>query len=101
LGLKVSAALITILGVAGCAREEEPAPQATPEPAAAPPPAAAAPAAAAPIRDGADPVTHGRYLVETIAGCGICPAAADEVLRAQQVAARQIQAQGVRHRGLR
>ncbi len=37
---------------------------------AAPAPAAAA--AAATIRDSADPLEHGRYLVETIAGCGNC-----------------------------
>ena len=72
------AAAITILGAAGCAREDEPAAPATP-PAAqtpAPPPAAApaTPVAAAVERvaDGADPLTHGRYLVETIAGCGNC-----------------------------
>jgi mono/diheme cytochrome c family protein len=64
--------LITILGVAGCAREEEPTPQSAP--AAAAPPAAPAPVAAAvvPVRDGADQLTHGRYLVETVAGCGNC-----------------------------
>lgn len=71
-GLVVSAALITILGLAGCAREEEPAPQAAP--AAAAPPPAPAPVAATVERvpDGADPLTHGRYLVETVAGCGNC-----------------------------
>ena len=63
-------ALVTILGVAGCAREEEPAPAPpAPAPAATPPPAAAA---AATIRDSADPLEHGRYLVETVAGCGNC-----------------------------
>lgn len=74
--LAMWAALVTILGVAGCAREEEPAPSAaapapTPAsaPAAAPPPAAAV---AETIRDSSDPVEHGRYLVETIAGCGNC-----------------------------
>ena len=66
------ATLLTILAVAGCAREEEPAPApAPPAPAAAPPPAPAA-AAAATIRDSADPLEHGRYLVETVAGCGNC-----------------------------
>jgi mono/diheme cytochrome c family protein len=63
------AAVVTILGAAGCAREEAPAP---PPPA---PPPAAAPAAAtamATIRDSADPLEHGRYLVETVAGCGNC-----------------------------
>ena len=63
------AALVTIFAVAGCAPEPEPAP-ATPEPAAAPAPAPAAAAAA--IRDSADPLEHGRYLVETVAGCGNC-----------------------------
>jgi mono/diheme cytochrome c family protein len=69
--LAIWAALVTILAVTGCAREEEPAPPATAPPAAAPPPAAAA-TAAAPIRDSADPLGHGRYLVETVAGCGNC-----------------------------
>jgi mono/diheme cytochrome c family protein len=66
------AALVMILAVAGCAREEEPAPPpAAPPPAATPPPAPPAAAAAA-IRDSADPLAHGRYLVETVAGCGNC-----------------------------
>jgi mono/diheme cytochrome c family protein len=70
--LALGAALVTILGLAGCAREEEPAPApAAPPPASTPPPAPAA-AAAATIRDSADPLEHGRYLVETIAGCGNC-----------------------------
>ena len=69
--LAIWAALITVLGVAGCAREDEPAPApAAPPPAATPPPAAAAATAA--IRDSADPLQHGRYLVETVAGCGNC-----------------------------
>jgi mono/diheme cytochrome c family protein len=60
-----------LLGVAGCAREDAPAPAApAPAPAAAPPPAATA--AAETIRDSADPLQHGRYLVETVAGCGNC-----------------------------
>ena len=63
--------MVTILTVAGCAREEEPAPPPAPPPAAAPPPAPAATAAAT-IRDSADPLEHGRYLVETVAGCGNC-----------------------------
>ena len=68
--LAIWAALVTLLGVAGCAREEEPASApAAPAPAAAPPPAAAA---AETIRDSADPLEHGRYLVETVAGCGNC-----------------------------
>jgi mono/diheme cytochrome c family protein len=70
--LAISAALVTILAVAGCAREEEPAPPPpAPAPTAAPPPAASA-AATETIRDSADPLAHGRYLVETIAGCGNC-----------------------------
>ena len=67
--LTIWAALLTILAVAGCAREEEPSPAPPPAPAAAPPPP---PAAAAAIRDSADPLEHGRYLVETVAGCGNC-----------------------------
>ncbi len=64
------AAFVTLLGVAGCAREEEPAP---------PPPPPAPPLRLRPrqpllrtLRDSADPLEHGRYLVETIAGCGNC-----------------------------
>jgi mono/diheme cytochrome c family protein len=63
--------LVTILTVAGCAREEEPAPAPAPPPTAAPPPAPAATAAVT-VRDSADPLEHGRYLVETVAGCGNC-----------------------------
>jgi mono/diheme cytochrome c family protein len=67
------ATLFTFFAAAGCDRAEEPAQPAAPAaPAAAPPPAAPAAAAAAPIRDGTDKLTHGRYLVETIAGCGNC-----------------------------
>ena len=69
--LAIWAALVTILTIAGCAREEEPAPAPAPPPVAAPPPAPAA-TAAAPLRDSTDPLEHGRYLVETIAGCGNC-----------------------------
>jgi mono/diheme cytochrome c family protein len=55
-----------------CERTEEPAAPAAQTPAAAP--AAQAPAAAADERipDGTDRLTRGRYLVETIAGCGNC-----------------------------
>jgi mono/diheme cytochrome c family protein len=74
-GLAAGAALITILGLAGCSGGEEPAPQAA-APQQAAPPSAPAPtqtaADMAPIPDGADQLTHGRYLVETIAGCGNC-----------------------------
>src|SRR5215204_2632536 len=63
----------SFLGVAGCAREEEPAPPPAPTPPAAATPAPAqAAAAAAPIADSTDPLAHGRYLVETVAGCGNC-----------------------------
>jgi len=69
--LAISTAFVTLLGVAGCTREQEPAPApAAPPPAATPAPAPAA--AAAVIRDSADPLQHGRYLVETVAGCGNC-----------------------------
>lgn len=70
--LAMWAALVTILGVAGCAREDQPQGAAPP---AAAPPAAPTPAAALAtemIRDSDDPLEHGRYLVETIAGCGNC-----------------------------
>ena len=74
-GLALCATLITIFGATACDRAEEPAQPAAEAPAALPaaPPAAQLPAAqTAPIPDGADPLTHGRYLVETIAGCGNC-----------------------------
>jgi mono/diheme cytochrome c family protein len=70
LGIGALATFVTILGIAGCSREE-----------AAPPPAAPAAPAAAPVvarpnvaavEDGPDQLVHGRYLVETIAGCGNC-----------------------------
>jgi mono/diheme cytochrome c family protein len=61
---------VTILGVAGCSREEPAAPAAAPPPAAAPAPAPAPVAGA--IADSTDPLLHGRYLVETVAGCGNC-----------------------------
>ena len=70
LAIAAGATLFTILGAAGCQKSEPPAPP--PAPAAqrpAPPPAAPA---VAKIADGADQLTHGRYLVETIAGCGNC-----------------------------
>lgn len=72
MGLGTLAAVVTILGIAGCSREQAPAaPAAAPPPAAAP---AATPVAAAPgvIPDSDDPLQRGRYLVETIAGCGNC-----------------------------
>ena len=68
---------ISVFGLAGCSQETPTAPQATstPPPAAAPaeaPPAATQAAAMEPVPDGTDPLTHGRYLVETVAGCGNC-----------------------------
>jgi mono/diheme cytochrome c family protein len=68
--LAIGAALVLVFGATGCARQETPAPKA-----AAPAAPAAAPAAAAavePVLDGPDKLTHGRYLVETVAGCGNC-----------------------------
>lgn len=71
--LAIWAAFVTLLGVAGCSREQAPAPApAASPPAARPAPAPAPAAAAAVIRDSADPLQHGRYLVETVAGCGNC-----------------------------
>jgi mono/diheme cytochrome c family protein len=65
--------LLSTLAAAACDRAQEPAPPAaqTPAPAA---PAAAQPArpAVARVADGTDQLVHGKYLVETIAGCGNC-----------------------------
>jgi mono/diheme cytochrome c family protein len=73
--LALAATFMTILAV-GCDRAEPPAPAATPPaPAAAPPPAASAQPPRPQVErvaDGADQLTHGKYLVETIAGCGNC-----------------------------
>lgn len=70
------AATFTILALAGCNRAEEPAAPAAAPPAAAPPPPAAPAQPPRPqvarVPDSADQLTHGRYLVETIAGCGNC-----------------------------
>ena len=75
LSVALSAALIIVVGATACDRADEPA-EPTAEPAAAltaEAPAAQAPAAeVARIPDGPDPLTHGRYLVETVAGCGNC-----------------------------
>src|SRR5689334_2457361 len=70
--LAIGAALVLVFGATGCARQETPAPKAAAPaaPAAAPAPAAAA--AVVPVLDGPDKLTHGRYLVETVAGCGNC-----------------------------
>jgi mono/diheme cytochrome c family protein len=54
-----------------CERAQEPAAPAAEAPAAQPAPAPAL-AAIERVPDGADALTHGRYLVETIAGCGNC-----------------------------
>jgi mono/diheme cytochrome c family protein len=76
------AALMTVLGLAACSRQEETASEAPQTPAAETAPAAAdaAPgaeqaqeaAAVAVVEDGPDKLTHGKYLVETVAGCGNC-----------------------------
>ena len=81
--LVLAAACLTIFAVAGCERSDPPAPAAATPAAQSPAPAATAavqlPPAAQPPRpqveripDGDDPLVHGRYLVETIAGCGNC-----------------------------
>ncbi len=70
--LAIGAAFVILMGVAACAREEEPTAPAQPPAPSAPPPAPVATVAAETIRDSADPLQHGRYLVETIAGCGNC-----------------------------
>ena len=69
----LGATLAVTLVLVACERAQEPAEPAAPAPAAAQP-AAQPPAAPAVERvaDGADVLTHGRYLVETIAGCGNC-----------------------------
>jgi mono/diheme cytochrome c family protein len=72
--LVLGAAVVLVFGVAGCAREEAPAPAAPPAAQSAPPAAAPAAATAAVemVHDGPGKLEHGRYLVETIAGCGNC-----------------------------
>ena len=69
------AALIGILVTAACTQSTPPAPAAK-APAPAAQPAAATTQPPRPtverIADGADQLTHGKYLVETIAGCGNC-----------------------------
>ena len=69
--IALCATLGIALGLAACERAQEPAEPAAPAPAAAP---ARVPVTAAVerIADGTDALTHGRYLVETIAGCGNC-----------------------------
>ena len=66
------ATLLMILGVAGCQKSEPPAQPAATPPAAQQPAAQPAVAAVQKIPDSTDPLAHGRYLVETIAGCGNC-----------------------------
>ena len=69
------AALIGILATAACTPSTPPAPAAK-APAPAAQPAAATTQPPRPtverIADGADQLTHGKYLVETLAGCGNC-----------------------------
>jgi mono/diheme cytochrome c family protein len=67
--------LITTLAATACERAQEPATPAARSPA----PAAPAPATSQPARpsvervaDSTDTLAHGKYLVETIAGCGNC-----------------------------
>jgi len=65
---------ITAIGTAACDRAQPPAQPAaqTPAPAAQPAPAQPPRPAVERVADGADTLTHGKYLVETIAGCGNC-----------------------------
>ena len=76
-------ALIGMLTIAACGQSPPPPAPAAKAPPAAQPAPASQPAAAATgtqpprpnverIADGTDALTHGRYLVETIAGCGNC-----------------------------
>lgn len=60
--LMIGATLALLSSVTGCARDEAPVPETE----------VAAVAAVEPVLDGADQLTHGRYLVETVAGCGNC-----------------------------
>jgi len=70
--LAIGAALVLVLTAAGCAKQEAPAPKAAAPAASAPAAAPATAANAEPVKDGPDKLTHGRYLVETVAGCGNC-----------------------------
>jgi mono/diheme cytochrome c family protein len=67
--IALGATLAIAFGLAACERTQEPAAPAAQTQAAQPAPAAPA---VARVADGADQLTHGRYLVETIAGCGNC-----------------------------
>jgi mono/diheme cytochrome c family protein len=58
----IGAILTLMVSVAGCGRQDQPAPKTE----------APAVAAIEPVLDGADKLTHGRYLVETVGGCGNC-----------------------------
>jgi mono/diheme cytochrome c family protein len=66
--------VITTLAATACERAQEPAEPATPAPAPAAAPAATQPPrpAVERIADSTDTLAHGKYLVETIAGCGNC-----------------------------
>jgi mono/diheme cytochrome c family protein len=68
-------ALVSITGglLAACGQSSPP-PAAPAAPPPSPPPAAATTTAAAvtPLEDSTDKLAHGRYLVESIAGCGNC-----------------------------
>ncbi len=69
--------LISTVAATACDRAQEPAEPAAQAPAPAAPAAAPAPAqpprpTVARMADGDDPILHGKYLVETIAGCGNC-----------------------------
>ena len=70
--LAIGAALVLVLTAAGCAKQEAPAPKAAAPAASAPAAAPATAANAEPVKDGPDKLEHGRYLVETVAGCGNC-----------------------------
>jgi mono/diheme cytochrome c family protein len=73
--IALAATLVSLLVIGGCDRAAPPAATPAAPPAAAPPPAASAQPARTPVErvaDGADQLTHGKYLVETVAGCGNC-----------------------------
>ncbi len=58
----IGAVLTLLFSVTACARDEVPVPKLE----------VSAVAAGEPVLDGPDKLTHGRYLVETVAGCGNC-----------------------------
>lgn len=68
--LSVVVVLALLLGTSGCGRQPPPTGSAS-----APEAAPSTPKAAGPVEriaDGPDKLMHGRYLVETVAGCGNC-----------------------------